>query len=106
MFVAYLQGLFVGNRIRPLAGIQIYDNYFVVFKDGAGGIEPSTFVHEFFHALGLRKESKEPRAHCPNRGCLMHPTLTEEYHYLCADCRKELKTLIDDLCRGKTKKLY
>jgi hypothetical protein len=105
IFVAFLRGAYAGHRMQFLAGIQLYSRYFVVFKDGANGIESSTFMHEFFHSLGLRESSEQPPAHCPNDGCLMFPRLGGRNNLvLCDECSAELRDLIRDLRHERARK--
>ena len=77
-------------KLKFIGGVQYTDSSFAVFKTGSGKRTPFVMLHELLHIIGLRKDSVNPRFHCPNTKCIMYTTAGK---VLCSNCKKILKAM-------------
>lgn len=99
VFVGGLRGTFsyYNGDVYHLAGIHYSRNGFAIFLDNAEHNQGTVLLHEFLHLIGLHKSGsgwdKNP-AHCPNKNCVMYPTILSSYAKLDNACKEKLKHLI------------
>lgn len=96
IFVSYVFGSYMDGHVhKKIAGLQYSSSSFAMFRSSLQNCEPQLLLHEFCHMFGLLKDKTEdPKFHCPDESCIMHPIVMSPNSMLCNNCETLLRKKI------------